>query len=77
MDQNVTVVGVMPAGFAFPQDAEVWIPRELLLQETSRSAHNWSVVARLRPGIETEQANAEVSAIAKQLKQEYARTWTR
>ena len=73
LDQNVTVVGVMPAGFAFPQDAEVWIPRELFLQETSRSAHNWSVVARLRPGIKIERANAEVSAIAKQLKQEYGK----
>ncbi|HEV2884158.1 MAG TPA: ABC transporter permease, partial [Pyrinomonadaceae bacterium] len=72
-DQNVTVVGVMPAGFAFPQDAEVWIPRELFPHETSRSAHNWSVVARLRPGITSEQANAEVSAIGKQLKQEYGK----
>jgi len=73
MDQNVAVVGVMPAGFAFPQDAEVWIPRELFPQETSRSAHNWSVVARLRPGITTEQAKTEVSAIGKQLKQEYGK----
>jgi putative ABC transport system permease protein len=73
MDQNVTVVGVMPAGFAFPQDAEVWIPRELFPQETSRSAHNWSVVARLRPNIKTEQAHAEVSAIGKQLKQEHGK----
>jgi putative ABC transport system permease protein len=73
MDQNVTVVGVMPAGFAFPQDAEVWIPRELFPQETSRSAHNWRVVARLRPGITTEQAYAEVSAIGKQLRQEYGK----
>src|SRR6266446_3985611 len=73
MDQNVAVVGVMPASFAFPQDAEVWIPRELSLQETSRSAHNWNVVARLRPGIKTEQAYAEVISIGKQLKQEYGK----
>src|SRR6266436_5559222 len=73
MDQTVTVVGVMPADFAFPQNAEVWIPRELFPQEISRSAHNWSVVARLRPGIKTEQANAEVSAIGKELKQEYSK----
>jgi putative ABC transport system permease protein len=73
MEQNVTVVGVMPADFAFPQKAEVWIPRELFPQETSRSAHNWRVVARLRPGITTEQAKTEVSAIANQLKQEYGK----
>ena len=73
MDQNVSVVGVMPAGFAFPQDAEVWISRELFPPETSRSAHNWSVVARLRPGIKTEQAKTEVRSIGKQLKQEYGK----
>lgn len=71
MDQSVNVVGVMPAGFAFPQDAEVWIPRELFPQETSRSAHNWAVVARLRPDTTVEQARADLSAIGQQLKQEY------
>jgi putative ABC transport system permease protein len=73
MDQNVTVVGVMPAGSGFPQDAELWIPRELFPPETSRSAHNWSVVARLRPNVKTEQAYADVSAISQQLKQEYGK----
>ena len=71
MDQNLIVVGVMPAGFAFPQNAEIWIPRALFPQQTSRSAHNWSVVARLNPNTSTEQAYADVSAIGKQLKQEY------
>ena len=71
MDQTMTVVGVMPAGFAFPQSAEIWIPRELFPAEISRSAHNWSVIARMRPKITAEQANREVSALAKQLKQEH------
>jgi putative ABC transport system permease protein len=73
MDQNVTVVGVMPSGFAFPQDTEIWVPRELFPEETSRSAHNWRVVARVRPGFGIEQARAEVSAIGKQLKQEFGK----
>jgi len=73
MEKNLTVIGVMPAGFAFPQDAEIWIPRELFPPETSRSAHNWSVVARLRPNTSTETARAEVGAIGRQLKQEYGK----
>jgi ABC-type antimicrobial peptide transport system permease subunit len=73
MDQNVTVIGVMPSGFAFPQDTEIWVPRELFPEQISRSAHNWQVVARVRPGVAIEQARAEVSAIGKQLKQEFGK----
>ena len=70
MDKNVTVVGVMPQGLGFPQAAEIWVPRELFPAEVSRSAHNWSVIARMRLNVSEEQARAEVSAIGKQLKQE-------
>jgi putative ABC transport system permease protein len=72
-DKVFTVVGVIPPGLGFPQDAEVWIPRELSIPETSRSAHNWQVVARVLPAIKLEQARAEVSTIGKQLKQEHGK----
>jgi putative ABC transport system permease protein len=72
-DKGFTVVGVMPAGFNFPQNAEVWTPRETSVPETSRSAHNWHVVARVLPAIKIEQARVEVSAIGKQLKQEHGK----
>ena len=49
------------------------IPRETSGPETSRSAHNWHVVARVRPAIKIEQARAEVSTIGKQLKQEHGK----
>ncbi|HEV2835339.1 MAG TPA: ABC transporter permease [Pyrinomonadaceae bacterium] len=73
MDQTISVVGVMPPDFAFPTNAEIWVPRELGPAQTSRSAHNWSVVARMRPGVSLEQAKTDVSTIAKQLKQEYGK----
>jgi putative ABC transport system permease protein len=72
-DKGFTVVGVMPAGFAFPYNTDVWIPRETSLPETSRSAHNWHVVARVLPAVKIEQARAEVSTIGKQLKQEHGK----
>jgi len=72
-DKVLTVVGVMPPGLGFPQNAEVWIPREMSVPETSRSAHNWHVVARVLPAITIEQARAEVSTIGKQLKQEHGK----
>src|SRR3984893_2396045 len=72
-DKGFTVVGVMPPGLGFPQNAEVWIPRDTSVPETSRSAHNWHVVARVLPAIKIEQARAEVSTIGKQLKQEHGK----
>ena len=72
-DKGFTVVGVMPPGFNFPQNAEIWIPQETSVPETSRSAHNWHVVARVLPAITIEQARAEVSSIGKQLIQEHGK----
>jgi len=73
MDHSMTVVGVMPPGFQFPREAEIWIPRELFPAQISRTAHNWSVVARLRDNIGMDQARAELTQMAKQLKQEYGK----
>jgi putative ABC transport system permease protein len=70
MDKSVAVIGVMPPGLGFPQSGEVWVPREMFPAEVSRSAHNWSVIARLQPNVSLEQARADLSAIGKQLKQE-------
>jgi putative ABC transport system permease protein len=69
--QNYIVIGVMPPGFDFPNHTEVWIARELFPLNTSRTAHNWSVIARLGAGVTLEQARAEVSTLGRQLKQEY------
>ncbi|MGA9770168.1 MAG: ABC transporter permease [Blastocatellia bacterium] len=72
-DQTVTVVGVMPQGFAYPEGAEVWIPRETLPAQTSRTAHNWSVIGRVRSDVAVEQARADLSAIGRQFKQDYGK----
>ena len=70
-DQSFSVVGVMPPGFSFPKGAEVWIPREVFPAQTSRTAHNWSVIGRVRSGVPVEQARADLSAIGKQLRIEH------
>ncbi len=44
----VSVVGVLPPGFRFPDDSAIWMPRELQERLPSRSAHNWDVLGRLR-----------------------------
>ncbi|MFL6215595.1 MAG: ABC transporter permease [Blastocatellia bacterium] len=70
-DQSFTVIGVMPAGFQYPKDAEVWIPSSVYPPNTSRSAHNWEVVGRLNVNASLEQAQADVSSIARQFKAQF------
>ena len=66
------VVGVTPPGFAFPEDAELWTPRELSVDTSGRTAHNWEVVARLAPDVRVESAQAELTHVARSLQEEHA-----
>jgi putative ABC transport system permease protein len=65
------VVAVMPAGFDFPPGVAVWIPRELGPELPSRTAHNWQCLGRVRDGITLAQARANLSAIARRIKDQY------
>jgi putative ABC transport system permease protein len=67
-----TVIGVMPADFAFPKRVDVWVPVGLSVQELqSRRQHSVYGVARLKPGVTIEQARMELDTIAVRLEQEY------
>ncbi|HEY2801775.1 MAG TPA: ABC transporter permease [Chthoniobacterales bacterium] len=68
---SFAVVGVLPSGVEFPPDVSVWFPASIYPRTPSRTAHNWSVVARLRAGASMAQARAEVAAIGQQLKREF------
>ncbi len=66
------VVGVMPPAFAFPNQTDVWTPAEIDNQGAeSRTAHNYRVIARLRPGISFTQATGDVGAISRRIKHEF------
>lgn len=67
------VVGVMPAGFGFPNDSEVWLfaPEFLKHWGESRSAHNFRAVGLLKPGVTLEQVRAEMTAIGSRLAAAY------
>jgi len=59
-----SVVGVMPAGFDFPERVAIWRPMEVRVEE-GRSYMN-PVVARLRDGVTREQALAELQTMVPQ-----------
>jgi putative ABC transport system permease protein len=62
-----SVVGVLPAGFQFPQDVSLWLPTDLDGENQSRTAHNYYAVGRLRDGVSVELANRDISAIARRI----------
>ena len=62
-----SVIGVLSDGFQFPADADLYVPADLDGENPSRTSHNYSAVARLRDGATPEQANAEISAIARRI----------
>jgi predicted permease len=68
---NFAVVGVLPPNLEFPKAVHVWVSREMFPPDKERTAHNWSVIARLRPGVTLPGAQADLTAIGKQLKQQY------
>lgn len=70
-----TIVGVMPAGFRFPDNADLWVPdndNSQLMRD--RRAKNHYVIGRLKPGVALETAQTEMAAIAGRLEQAYPET---
>jgi predicted permease len=74
---KVTIAGVLPEGLEFPEGVDVLLPREINAKNTSRTAHNFHVVARLAPGVSLAQAKQDLSAILRRIKSEVGDyTWT-
>jgi putative ABC transport system permease protein len=82
--RSFTVVGVMPPGFEFPiqnDPVELWttIAGDASGDEPvtgMRGAHFLRVIGRLKPGVTSEQAQAELTTIATRLEQQYPDTNT-
>ncbi len=82
--RSFTVVGVMPPSFEFPiqnDPVELWtsIAGDASGKEpvtAQRGAHFLRVIARLKPGVSKQQAQAELTTIAARLEQQYPDTNT-
>ena len=67
-----TVIGVMPPGFAFPVNEELWIPLYSEFPPEARNnrraaANQSAVLGLIKTGVAFDQATAEFTGIAKQL----------
>ena len=73
--KSFTVIGVVPSRQAFPEWADVWLPFPWIEPElvNTRKYHPLRVIARLKPRVREEQAQAEMHALAARLAAEPAR----
>jgi putative ABC transport system permease protein len=62
-----SVIGVLPEAFQFPSETGVWVPADTQGENPSRTSHNYSGIGRLRDGVTEQQANAEISTIARRI----------
>lgn len=67
---SYTIIGVMPQGFKYPEETEVWRPLGWDPARHSRNARFFEVVARLKPGVSLEATQAEMSALAGRIAEE-------
>jgi len=74
--KSLEVVGVMPAGFDFPQRAEVWAALQLDAGREARDNRSYSVVGRLKDGVTVETAQARMNAVTARLAESYPVTNT-
>ncbi|HTV04489.1 MAG TPA: ABC transporter permease [Acidobacteriaceae bacterium] len=73
-DGVYTIVGVLPRSFTFAPrgNAEMWLPLgDRNGCETRRSCHNLDGIGRLRPGVNSAAALADLKTIAATLEKEY------
>lgn len=66
-NKQYQVVGLLEDSLAFPEKAQVWIGQSATPENQNRSSYNYRVIGSLKQGVSLEQAEAELSTVAKRL----------
>ncbi len=70
-DRRYSVIGVMPQGFSFPYDGQLWIPYDV---KATEKESEFAVFARLRDGVSPQQAIQSLDSISARIKEQYPET---
>ena len=74
---NSTIIGVMPEGMRFPNDADIWMPFGTLpsaITQAPRQSRGYTAIGRLRDDVTVDQARTELKAIGDKLAAEFPTT---
>jgi putative ABC transport system permease protein len=71
--ENFTVIGVMPASLRYPsRTTDLWVPLVISPQQAASRGSHWLFgLARLKPGVTFQQAQEEMSGIARHIEEQY------
>ena len=73
--KEAVVVGVMPPGFHFPVNEDVWIPMSIDTKDLKRGeGQSIEVIGRLKDGVSLDRAQAEFRTISARLSKEFPAT---
>jgi putative ABC transport system permease protein len=72
--RQITILGVMPPGFEFPEQTQIWTTSGVKMSEEPRDNRSWSAIARLNPGVDVKMAQSRISAINAQHAKEFVET---
>ncbi len=72
-DRVYQIAGVLK-GPRFPAETEIWLPAPYVPENLNHTAFNYRAVARLRPGVSLEQAQANLDTIASTLAAAYPKS---
>ena len=70
----MSVIGIMPAGFAYPDETEIWGPLAFSpddLSENSRGGHGLEVLGRIKPGLSRGQVQSDMDRMGRTIVEEH------
>jgi predicted permease len=73
-EKPATIIGVLPSGFKFPSNTDMWMPLMSTSELEKRDNRQLQVFAMLKPGVRISQASVELNGIARRLSAQYPNT---
>jgi predicted permease len=72
--KQVTIIGVMPKGWRFPEVCDLWMPLQMDEKDHPRGNFFLECIGKVKKGVSIEQARAELEAIAARIAVQHPET---
>src|SRR3954462_7590085 len=74
--KQVTIIGVMPEGWRFPEICDIWMPLQMEEKTNPRGNFILDCIGKVKKGVSIEQARAELEAITARIAAQHPETNT-